>query len=267
MHAGAERYIANGFPCAEIVQDRAAGAVSMVNMAGVTDRADTAGMVDMLGMANADGKDAPWSASSVSSQKSVRYEVVLPYRESALEPYISARAMRRHAGRHMQRYSEEVTRLCAGTGLAGRSLEAVMSGAHLLGMQRLTECACHLHNHQAYWQSMRAGGGGRPCGALMEAIVRSYGTWENFVSVFRSRALNRLWTGWLWLVKDGSNVMLMHDAGMSSPVLQGKTVLLALDMWECAYFMDYGEDREAYVEAFLGYLADWQAAERRFAVC
>lgn len=255
MHAGAEGYIANGFSGAGSVQGRAAGAAGMINMAG------------MVGMANADGKDGRESVSTVSSQKAVRYEVVLPYRESALEPYISARAIRRHAGRHMQRYSEEVTRLCAGTGLAGRNLEAVMTGAHLLGMQRLTECACHLHNHQTYWQSMRPGGGGRPRGALMEAIIRSYGTWENFVSVFRSRALNRLWTGWLWLVKDGSNVMLMHDTGISSPVLQGKAVLLALDMWECAYFMDYGEDREAYVEVFLGHLVNWEAAGLLFTAC
>lgn len=139
-----------------------------------------------------------------------------------------------------------------------------MTGAHLLGMQRLTECACHLHNHQMYWQSMRPGGGGQPCGALMKAIVTGFGAWENFVSVFRSRALNRLWTGWIWLVKDGERVMLMQDTGISSPLLQGKAVLLALDMWECAYFMDYGEDRRGYVDAFLSHLVNWEHAGQLF---
>ncbi len=209
--------------------------------------------------------DSPSSLSSLAgAARPSRFGVQLPYGIAALEPHLSARAIARHCGAHADYYTQEVARLVRGTAYAERSLEDILRAGALQRDAVLLGAAAHLHNHQLYWNSMTPGGGGCPDGALMQAIVDSFGSWQEFCRIFRARAANRLWAGWQWLVRDGARLVLVNSMQCTSPLLKGQTPLLALDLWEYAYYADYGDNRAAYVEAFLHHLVDWRAVAARF---
>lgn len=201
--------------------------------------------------------------SQASSAHPLHMEMQLPYPESALEPYLSAKAIRRHCGDHAAFYADQVISRVAGTAYADRTVEDILRGGALRNDVQLVRCACHIHNHNVYWRSMKPGGGGKPGGRLMRLLTESFGSWDEFLAVFRSRAGNRLWAGWLWLVQDGPRVLLTHATHATSPLLEGQKPLLALDLWEYAYVIDYGNNRDQYVETFLKHLVDWDAVEKR----
>lgn len=198
-------------------------------------------------------------------------ESLPPYAATALEPYLSARTVIQHCDSlgsdGMRSVLQGLEAVDCNTSFAGKGLEAMVRHVARLDasrpeLRRMTECVCTLHNHALYWRSMKPGGGGRPKGKLMDAIVSSFGSWEAFRDVFLARAANRLWAGWLWLVSEGGGVSLMHSTAASSPLLTGRQPLLALDLWELAYHKDYGDDRSRYAETFLHSLVDWEHAER-----
>jgi superoxide dismutase, Fe-Mn family len=185
----------------------------------------------------------------------------LPYAQDALEPYITAKTMSFHYGKHHQTYVDNLNKLVVGTPWAGQSLEKIVaesSGA--TDKAAVFNNAAQVWNHTFFWRSMKPGGGGTPTGRLLERIEKSFGSFEEFRKSFVSSALAQFGSGWVWLVQDGDTVKIITSSNADTPLAHGQTALLTCDVWEHAYYLDYQNRRKDFVESFLGHLANWEFA-------
>jgi Fe-Mn family superoxide dismutase len=184
----------------------------------------------------------------------------LPYELGALAPYVSAETLEYHWGKHHRAYVDSLNRLISGTPLAELSLEDLVresSGA-------VFNSAGQHFNHSSYWNSLSPKGGGEPKGPLAEAIRHSYGSFASFVTAFTQQANSHFGSGWAWVVRKPDKavqVEVTHDAGC--PLVSRDIPLLACDLWEHAYYLDYRHLRPRYLESFWK-VANWQHAERVF---
>lgn len=187
----------------------------------------------------------------------------LDYSPSALEPYISARTLEFHHGKHHKAYVEKTKKLIAGTDFADLPLVEIIKRSQ--GDPRYTAIfnnAAQVYNHSFYWKSMKPGGGGEPQGKLRSLILQNFGTVDRLRRELAAAAKSRFGSGWAWLVKDGDLLTVTSTQNADTPVAHGKTPLLALDVWEHAYYLDYQNRRGDYVDAWLSRLVNWDWAER-----
>ncbi len=192
----------------------------------------------------------------------------LPYAYDALEPHIDAKTMEIHHSRHHQTY---VTNLNAALAdlpeLAALPLEALL--AHLDSLPAQVQGAVRNHggghaNHSLFWQVMSPQGGGEPDGELAAAILRDLGGLEDFKQAFTQAALSRFGSGWAWLVVDGrGKLQVVSSANQDSPLMEGLTPILGLDVWEHAYYLKYQNKRPDYIAAFYNVI-DWDEVARRY---
>ncbi len=171
----------------------------------------------------------------------------LPYSRTALEPAVSARTVDLHHGVHQRAYVDALNAGIEGTELAELPLEEIVRKAQ----GRLFECAAQTWNHDFYWRSLRARGGGEPGGALGEAIARSFGDFAHFRDEFTRAALDLFGPGWVWLVQrtDGA-LAVVATRGATTPLTGSDTPLLVCDVWEHAYYLDHQNDRGQYLQGF-----------------
>ncbi|WP_323907170.1 superoxide dismutase [Aeromonas caviae] len=194
----------------------------------------------------------------------------LPYAYDALEPHIDAKTMEIHHSRHHQTY---VTNLNAALAdlpeLAALPLEALLARIDSLPAQ--VQGAVRNHggghaNHSLFWQVMSPQGGGEPDGELAAAIERDLGGLEAFKQAFTQAALSRFGSGWAWLVVDGrGKLQVVSSANQDSPLMEGLTPILGLDVWEHAYYLKYQNKRPDYIAAFYNVI-DWDEVARRYVV-
>ncbi len=192
----------------------------------------------------------------------------LPYAYDALEPHIDAKTMEIHHSRHHQTY---VTNLNAALAdlpeLAALPLEALLARIDSLPAQ--VQGAVRNHggghaNHSLFWQVMSPAGGGEPGGELAAAILRDLGGLEAFKQAFTQAALSRFGSGWAWLVVDGrGKLQVVSSANQDSPLMEGLTPILGLDVWEHAYYLKYQNKRPDYIAAFYNVI-DWGEVARRY---
>ncbi len=192
----------------------------------------------------------------------------LPYAYDALEPHIDAKTMEIHHSRHHQTY---VTNLNAALAdlpeLAALPLEALLARIDSLPAQ--VQGAVRNHggghaNHSLFWQVMSPQGGGEPDGELAAAIERDLGGLEAFRQAFTQAALSRFGSGWAWLVVDGrGKLQVVSSANQDSPLMEGLTPILGLDVWEHAYYLKYQNKRPDYIAAFYNVI-DWDEVARRY---
>lgn len=185
----------------------------------------------------------------------------LPFAPDALEPVLSADAVRYHHEHHHAGYVRAVNELAADCGLEGATLERVIGNA----TGPLANAAAQVWNHTFYWNSM-ASAPGRPDAALLRAINHCFGSRVALARLFKREAQQLFGSGWTWLVAadDGSlEVIATPNAGLRMHE-EGWCPLLVCDVWEHAYYVDYRGARAAYLDGFWR-IADWQAASRRFA--
>ncbi|WP_323912480.1 superoxide dismutase [Aeromonas caviae] len=192
----------------------------------------------------------------------------LPYAYDALEPHIDAKTMEIHHSRHHQTY---VTNLNAALAdlpeLAALPLEALLARIDSLPAQ--VQGAVRNHggghaNHSLFWQVMSPAGGGEPGGELAAAIERDLGGLEAFKQAFTQAALSRFGSGWAWLVVDGrGKLQVVSSANQDSPLMEGLTPILGLDVWEHAYYLKYQNKRPDYIAAFYNVI-DWGEVARRY---
>ncbi len=192
----------------------------------------------------------------------------LPYAYDALEPHIDAKTMEIHHSRHHQTY---VTNLNAALAdlpeLAALPLEALLARIDSLPAQ--VQGAVRNHggghaNHSLFWQVMSPQGGGEPDGELAAAILRDLGGLEAFKQAFTQAALSRFGSGWAWLVVDGrGKLQVVSSANQDSPLMEGLTPILGLDVWEHAYYLKYQNKRPDYIAAFYNVI-DWDEVARRY---
>jgi superoxide dismutase, Fe-Mn family len=185
----------------------------------------------------------------------------IPYDFSDLEPAMSRDTLVFHYLRHQRVCYDRVRVLVRGTHLEELSLEELVRATH----GDPARCALHRYaaeawNHTVFWHSMRPLGGDAAHGRVGELLRRRFGSYERFVSRFRAAAGAQFGSGWLWLVWRNGTVEIAgtHDAG--TPLEHGDRALLALDLWEHAYYLDHQNRRAAYVNAFLEELVGWEFA-------
>src|SRR5690554_2094595 len=189
----------------------------------------------------------------------------LPYQNDALEPHIDARTMEIHHDKHHQAYTDKLNAAIEGTELANLSIEEILSrGADALPAAVRNNGGGY-HNHNLFWNSLNASGGGEPSGELASAIADKFGSFDDFKKKFSDASANQFGSGWGWLVLNGSGELEVYGLpNQESTLMQGHTPLLGLDVWEHAYYLKYQNKRPDYISAFWN-VVDWSAVEKRFA--
>lgn len=178
----------------------------------------------------------------------------LPYAYTALEPHIDALTMEIHHSRHHQTYVNGLNAALEGTAYADWSLERLLR--EIASLPENVQGAVRNHggghaNHCLFWLVMSPEGGGEPQGPLADAIQQSFGSFEEFKQLFIKAALSRFGSGWAWLVKDQQGkLQVTSSANQDSPLMDGLTPILGLDVWEHAYYLQYQNKRPDYVAAF-----------------
>jgi Fe-Mn family superoxide dismutase len=188
----------------------------------------------------------------------------LPYAIDALEPHVSAKALEFHHGKHHKSYVDKLNAAIQGTAYEDQSLETIMTRAHEAGETAVFNNAAQAWNHSFLWHSMSADGGGEPKGALADAINARFGKLDEFRAEFKAAALGRFGSGWAWLVRTAGGLDIVSTGNADTPIVDGATPLLTLDVWEHAYYLDYQNKRDAYIDVFLGELINWDFAAQNY---
>ncbi|MBL8504219.1 MAG: superoxide dismutase [Fe] [Rhodocyclaceae bacterium] len=186
----------------------------------------------------------------------------LPYAMDALAPHISRETFEYHYGKHHQTYVTNLNNLIKGGEFENAGLEDIVRKAS----GGLFNNAAQVWNHTFFWNSMKPNGGGAPSGALIEAINKKWGSFDEFKKAFQASAVGNFGSGWTWLVKkpDGS-VDIANTGNAGTPLTGADKALLTIDVWEHAYYIDYRNARAKFVETFLASLANWDFAAKNFA--
>lgn len=191
----------------------------------------------------------------------------LPYAFNALEPHIDARTMEIHHGKHHQTY---VTNLNAAVEkapeLAGKSLDDLMRGINSVpeSVRPAVRNNGGGHwNHSMFWEVMGPGSGGTPSGALGDAINSTFGSFDKFKEQWAAAGTGRFGSGWVWLVKDGGKLSITSTPNQDNPLMEGKTAILGLDVWEHAYYLNYQNKRPDYIAAWWN-VVNWAGVAKRF---
>jgi Fe-Mn family superoxide dismutase len=186
----------------------------------------------------------------------------LPYDFNALEPYIDAKTMEIHHGRHHKAYVDNLNKaLESAPALQGRSIEEIVRNLASAPEEVRTAIrnngGGHL-NHSLFWKMMSGSGGGQPTGALLKRIEGAFGGFEAFQDKFTKAALGRFGSGWAWLSVDiGGGLVISSTPNQDNPLMDGLRPILGIDVWEHAYYLQYQNRRPDYVAAFWKVI-DWE---------
>ena len=181
----------------------------------------------------------------------------LPYALDALEPNVDAKTMEIHHGKHHAAYTTNLNDAIAGTDLEGKTIEEILSKI-ATASPAVRNNGGGFYNHNLFWEIMSPNGGGLPTGELAQAIDAAFGNFEAFKTAFSTAAATRFGSGWAWLCVSNGTLEVCSTANQDNP-LMGEgckgTPILALDVWEHAYYLNYQNRRPDYIEAFLGSLS------------
>ena len=189
------------------------------------------------------------------------YELpALPYAQNALEPVISEETIGYHYGKHHQTYVTNLNNLVPGTEFEGKPLEEIIMNASA----GIFNNAAQVWNHTFYWNCLSPNGGGEPSGALAEAINGAFGSFDEFKKQFSTSAATNFGSGWTWLVKNSDGgIEIFNTSNAGSPMTDGKTALLTVDVWEHAYYIDYRNARPQYLQE-IWKLINWDFVASNF---
>ncbi len=187
----------------------------------------------------------------------------LPWDESALAPAISARTISLHYGKHHRTYVEKLNELVAGTQYAEMPLEKVVA-ATVGGEEnrRIFHNAAQAWNHTFFWSCLKPRAGKAPR-AIEKRLEEDFGGIEKFNEEFTRAAVERFGSGWAWLVERNGKLDVISTSNAGTPITMGATPLLAIDVWEHAYYLDYENRRPEFVKAVVDNLLDWAFAEEQ----
>lgn len=191
----------------------------------------------------------------------------LAYAYNALEPYIDARTMEIHHTKHHQAYITNLNgALEKHPELADKPLEALLSDLNAVPEDIRGAVRNHgggTWNHSMFWEIMAPNAGGAPKGKLAAAIEAAFGSFEAFKAEFEKAANTRFGSGWAWLVKKDSGLLVLSTANQDNPLSDGLTPILGLDVWEHAYYLHYQNRRAEYVSNWWN-VVHWDAVAARF---
>jgi Fe-Mn family superoxide dismutase len=182
----------------------------------------------------------------------------LPYAENALDPVISANTIAFHYGKHHKGYVDTLNKLIAGTALAKLSLENLIAEtAGKTDKVAIFNSAAQTWNHSFYWRSLRPQGGGEPPAGLRQKIDAAFGSVDACRKELANAATTQFGSGWAWLVLDSGSLKVVKTGNADMPQTTGLKPLLAIDVWEHAYYLDYQNRRADHVAALLDKLINW----------
>lgn len=193
----------------------------------------------------------------------------LPYAYDALEPYIDARTMEIHHGKHHNAYVTNLNAAVQGTPFESKSVEDLLRD--IAALPEAIRTAVRNNggghaNHTLFWNTLAAQGGGQPVGDLQTAIAKTFGTFDAFKEKFETAAKTRFGSGWAWLVVNADkSLSVISTANQDSPLMDGQVPILGLDVWEHAYYLHYQNRRPDYVSAFWN-VVDWNAVNVNYGV-
>jgi len=177
----------------------------------------------------------------------------LPYAIDALAPHISQETLEFHHGKHHKTYVDKLNGMIPGTEFEGKSLEEIIKASS----GPVFNNAAQIWNHTFYWNCLSPNGGGAPTGKVADAINEAFGSFEEFQAAFNDKAVNNFGSSWTWLVKNADGKLeIVNTSNAGTPMTDGQTALLTVDLWEHAYYIDYRNVRPTYLNAFWA-LVNW----------
>ena len=187
----------------------------------------------------------------------------LPYPYEALEPYISRTTLELHHGKHHRAYVEKTKALAKEVRLEVLPLELIIQQTARQDRHRaLFNNAAQAWNHAFYWRSLHPDGGGAPDGKVAALIESDLGGYDSFTAKFAAAATGQFGSGWAWLVLDGGKLAITTTDNADTPIAHGQIPVLAIDVWEHAYYLDYQNRRADYAEALVKHLLNWEFANK-----
>ncbi len=191
----------------------------------------------------------------------------LPYAYDALEPHIDKETMNIHHTKHHNAYVTNLNNALEGhEELLNKSIEDLISDLDAVPEAKRTAVRNNgggHANHSLFWELLSADGGGTPTGELAEAIDKKFGSFDKFKEEFTTAGATRFGSGWAWLVLNNGELEIMSTANQDSPLMEGKTPVLGLDVWEHAYYLNYQNRRPDYMAAFWN-VVNWDEVAKRF---
>ncbi|KPC74512.1 superoxide dismutase [Laceyella sacchari] len=190
----------------------------------------------------------------------------LPYAFDALEPHIDAQTMEIHHDRHHATYVNNLNAALEGVEVSATSVEALI--ANLDALPENVRTAVRNNggghaNHSLFWEILSPNGGGEPTGEVAQAIKDTFGDFDSFKKQFTDAATKRFGSGWAWLVVKDGKLAVTSTPNQDSPLMEGATPILGLDVWEHAYYLKYQNKRPAYIEAFWN-VVNWEEVNKRY---
>ena len=191
----------------------------------------------------------------------------LPYAYDALEPYIDEETMKLHHDKHHNAYVEKTNKALEGhDDLQNLSIEELVTKLDEVPEDIRTTVrnngGGHV-NHSLFWEVLSPNGGGEPTGELADAINESFGSFDDFKSELETAATGQFGSGWGWLVVENGELKVVNTPNQDSPLTDGQTPILGVDVWEHAYYLNYQNKRPAYVDAFWE-VVNWDEVARRY---
>jgi Fe-Mn family superoxide dismutase len=189
----------------------------------------------------------------------------LPYDYDALEPHIDADTMRLHHDKHHQTYVTNLNAALEGTEWDGRPLEQVLDLLDEIPADKRAAVRNNgggHANHTLFWETMSPDGGGAPTGDLAKAIDDTFGGFEELKRQMTDAGLKRFGSGWSWLAHDGTGLVVLSTPNQDTPLMDGHTPLVGIDVWEHAYYLRYQNRRADYLEAWWN-VVSWPAVAQR----
>ncbi len=190
----------------------------------------------------------------------------LTYAYDALEPHIDAKTMEIHHTKHHQAYITKVNEAIAGTPFEKEPVESLISKLSEVPEDKRGIVRNHgggHANHSLFWTIIGPNAGGKPTGALADAISAAFGDFDKFKEAFGNAATARFGSGWAWLSLSKDKLQIESTANQDSPLMEGRLPLLGLDVWEHAYYLNYQNRRPDYIKAFWE-VVNWTEVAKRF---
>lgn len=182
----------------------------------------------------------------------------LPFPKESLEPYISAKTIEFHYGKHHNTYVMNTNKLIENTVLEKLNLEEIILKTYGDNLKiGIFNNAAQVWNHSFYWQCIKPNGGNVPSGKIAERINLDFGNYQKFVNEFKNAAVTQFGSGWAWLVLENNKLEIIKTSNADTPIAHNQKPLLTIDVWEHAYYLDYQNRRPDYVTNFIDKLINW----------